>query len=96
MIVYDDFLRFAPPGGTREERDAWFEAHEFDTDALLRVSREVAQHRLQALEDGDQIGEQELTLALQSAMLFGFELAVRVLTNDAPTPADPDANGSGG
>lgn len=88
MIGYDDFIAFAPPGGTREGRDAWFEAHDFDPEALIRVSLEVAEHRLRALEDGDVVGEQTLTLALASAMLFGFELAVRAMTGERIEPGE--------
>ena len=91
MILYDDLLRCAPPGGTREERDAWFADHDIDVDALLRVSREVATFRLATLNEGEVVTEETLTLALQSATLFGFELAVRVLNNEVAPVADEDA-----
>ena len=79
MITYEDFVQNAPPGGTREERDDWFRSRDIEVTDLFRVGTELATHRLAQLQDGDQIGESELLLALQSSMLFGVELCWRVL-----------------
>lgn len=82
MISYDDFVACAPPGGTNEERDAWFEAHNFDIEGLKRVCVEVADYRLASLEDGDKVSADTLRSSMAVATLFGFELAVRVMTNE--------------
>lgn len=79
MIGYDDFVAAAPAESTRDEKDAWFAERDIDPVGLLRVGYELAQTRLQNLQEGDTIGELQLTLALQSAMLFGVELAIRVM-----------------
>lgn len=79
MIEYEDFVAAAPGGGAREEKDAWFEEREINPIALLRVGYEYAETRLAALEEGDMVGQRELTVALQIAVAFGFELGLRVL-----------------
>jgi hypothetical protein len=79
VTEYEDLVACAPTRQTREEKDAWFEERDFNPIAVLRVGYELAETRLSQLQEGDTIGERELTVALQSAVLFGFELAVRVL-----------------
>lgn len=79
MIEYEDLVAAAPAGGTREEKDAWFEEREINPIALIRVGFELGETRLAQLQEGDMVGQRELTVAFQSAVLFGFELAVRVL-----------------
>lgn len=79
MIEYEDLVAAAPTHQSRDEKDAWFEEREINPVAVIRVGYELAETRLAALQEGDTIGERELTLALQSAVLFGFELAVRTL-----------------
>jgi hypothetical protein len=82
MITYEDFVACAPPGGTNEERDEWFRAHDFDIDGLKRVCVEVAEYRLVTLENGDRISADDLRSAIAVATMFGFELAIRVVNND--------------
>lgn len=77
MIDYDAFTQYAPPASSREERDAWFEEKGYLVPDLLRVGQEVATFRLSGLEDGAQLGSQELTLLMVSVFLFGVELAIR-------------------
>ena len=90
MITYEDLTQFAPPAATKEERDAWFEEHGFDVTDLVRVGWEVGEFRLRELNEGDQIGERELLLLMQTVFLFGFELAVRCERDEKPdlTPDD--------
>lgn len=79
MIEYEDLVAAAPGGGTRAEKDAWFEEREINPLALLRVGFEFAEGRLALLEEGDTVGQRQLTVALQVAVLFGAELAIRAM-----------------
>lgn len=79
MIEYEDLVAAAPGGGTREEKDAWFEEREINPLALLRAGFEFAETRLAQLQEGDMVGQRELTVALQVAVLFGAELMLRAL-----------------
>ena len=78
MIDYKDLERYAPPALSKEERDEWFASHDFDVTALAMVGAGLAEHRLGQLADGDTLGEKQLVSLIASAVLFGFELAVRI------------------
>lgn len=88
MIGYEDLTAYAPPASSREERDAWFAAHDVDVTALATVGREVAEFRLASLEDGAEVGSRELLLLLLSVFLFGYELGVRVALDEKPELPD--------
>lgn len=79
MIEYEDFVAAAPTISPKEERDAWFEARNINPVALLRCGFEYGATRLADLQEGDTIGQREMTQALQIAVLFGAELAIRAL-----------------
>jgi hypothetical protein len=77
MIGYDDLLAHNPPSLPKPDHDQWFTDHEYDIDALIRVGRELADHKLAGLADGARLNQDDLTLALISAFLFGVELTIR-------------------
>lgn len=93
MITYDALTRYAPPASNKDERDQWFLDHGYEVDDLLRVASEVAEHRIRKLSEGDRISASELIATLVTAMLFGFELAVRV-ERDEPLDMSALNNGS--
>jgi hypothetical protein len=77
VIGYATFVENAPVSVPKADHDAWFEESGYDVDDLLRVGRELAENRLAGVPDGTRLTQDDLSLALISAFLFGFELAVR-------------------
>lgn len=86
MNTYDTFLAHAPAALGRRDHDLWFEEHDYEIEDLIRVGREVAENRLHGLRDGTKLSEDDLSLALISAFLFGVELTLRV-EREEPTRA---------
>lgn len=95
MITYDDLTEYAPPASDKAERDAWFADHGFDVDSLVRMAREVAEYRLANVPEGAVLTANDLILALATATLFGFELAVRVERDEKTPLTVPPSNGNG-
>lgn len=77
MIGYQELLAHAPASLPKLDHDLWFADHDYEIEDLLKVGRELAEHKLAGLADGARLNQDDLTLALISAFLFGFELAMR-------------------
>lgn len=78
MIGYQELLDHAPVSLPKPDHDQWFADHDYEIDDLIRVGRELAEHKLAGLADGARLNQDDLTLALISAFLFGVELVLRV------------------